>query len=260
MGIEIDLSGRVVLVTGGTRGIGGGIARLFLKAGAQVHVCSRNPPGALPEFDGRQAYFHAADVRDPGQVDELIAEIRHRSGRLDTVVNNAGGAPPTETTNASPRFHAKVVELNLLAPLLVCQRAWPVMRDEGGSIIMISSIAARRPAPTIAAYGAAKAGLDNLTQTLALEFAPSVRVNSVTVGLAETEIYEQSYGQDAKMSGFGETIPMGRAATPEDVGNVCVFLASPLAAYLTGTTMSVDGGGEPPPQVSNLVHTPGVDS
>ncbi len=257
MGIEMDLSGRVVLVTGGTRGIGAGIADRFLRAGADVFVCSRNPPEILPEFEGKQARFCAADVRDPEQVEELISSVVRDGGRLDTVVNNAGGAPPTDTATASSRFHSKVVDINLLAPLLVSQYAWPVLRDQGGSILMISSIASHRASPTIAAYGAAKAGLENLTQTLALEFAPSVRVNSVSVGMARTENFEQYFGHDPAMSEFGATIPMGRPAEPTDVGNVCVFLASPLAEYLTGTSVKVDGGGEPPPQLGKLVQGSG---
>ncbi|WP_243788077.1 SDR family oxidoreductase [Saccharopolyspora gloriosae] len=250
MGVEIDLSGRVALVTGGTRGIGAGIAAVLLRAGAQVYVCSRNPPERLPE--AASAEFIPADVRDPAQVDELISEIVRRSGKLDVLVNNAGGAPPADTATASPRFHAKIVELNLLAPLLVCQRAWPVMREHGGSMIMISSIAAGRAAPTIAAYAAAKAGLESLTRTLALEFAPSVRVNAVSVGVARTDNFAEQFGASAQDSGFAEGVPMGRPAEPDEVGTMCAFLASPLANYLTGDVVSVHGGGEPHPNLARL--------
>ena len=144
MGVEIDLSGRAVLVTGGTRGIGAGIAEVLLRAGAQVYVCSRREPEQLPAAGGARAEFLPADVRDADQVAALVDEVVRRAGRLDSVVNNAGGAPPADTATASPRFHAKVVELNMLAPLAVSQRAWPVLRDTGGSITMISSMAARR--------------------------------------------------------------------------------------------------------------------
>ncbi|MBK0866554.1 SDR family oxidoreductase [Saccharopolyspora sp. HNM0986] len=252
MGVEIDLSGRVVLVTGGTRGIGAGISEVLLRAGARVHVCSRGEPERLPEHDGVRAEFVQADVRDPEQVDGLIDEVVRRDGRLDSVVNNAGGAPPADTATASPRFHSKIVELNLLAPLLVCQRAWPVMRDSGGSMTMISSVAAQRAAPTIAAYAAAKAGVESLTRTLALEFAPSVRVNAVSVGVARTDNFREHFGAEAEQSGFAETIPMGRPAEPVEVGNACAFLASPLAEYLTGAVLAVDGGGEPHPHLKQL--------
>lgn len=252
MGVEIDLSGRVALVTGGTRGIGAGIAAVLLRAGARVYVCSRNRPERLPEAAGRRAEFIAADVRDPARVDELIGEVVGGAGKLDVVVNNAGGAPPADTATVSPRFHAKIVELNLLAPLLVCQRAWPVMREHGGSMIMISSVAARRAAPTIAAYAAAKAGLESLTRTLALEFAPTVRVNAVAVGVARTDDFEGHFGAAAEDSGFTEGIPLGRPAEPEEVGHACAFLASPLADYLTGDVLPVDGGGEPHPNLARI--------
>ena len=120
-------------------------------------------------------------------------------GRLDVLVNNAGGAPSTDAATASPRFHDKIVGLNLLSPLLVAQAANAVMQrqDAGGSIVNISSISAHRPAPTIAAYAAAKAGLDSLTRSLAMEWGPKVRVNAIDVGLCRTEQTDDHYGDDA---------------------------------------------------------------
>ncbi|MCI2418106.1 SDR family oxidoreductase [Saccharopolyspora sp. K220] len=242
MAIEIDLSGRVVLVTGGTRGIGAGIGETFLRAGAEVYACAREPVDRLPSHGARSAEFRQADVRDAEQVAGLIAEITRRSGRLDVVVNNAGGTPVADTARASIRLHRKVVELNLIAPLLVAQHARPVLADHGGSIIMISSVSGSRPSPGTAAYGAAKAGLDNLTGTLAQEFAPRVRVNAVVVGLVRSAGQAEHYGDEpAAISGI---VPMGRLAEPADVGNACVFLASPMAAHITGSTVTVDGGGE----------------
>ncbi len=240
MSVDIDLSGQVALITGGTRGIGAGIAERFLAAGADVHVCSRREPAALPESAGRKPSFHAVDVRDAEQVGELVDRVVSTSGRLDALVNNAGGAPPAETASASARFHSKVVELNLVAPLLVAQTAWPVLRAHTGNIIMISSIAGSRAAPTVAAYGAAKSGLNNLTRTLSWEFAPHVRVNAVSVGLARTESYVESYGEQSASD--AEPVPLGRNAEPADVGHACLFLASPLASFVTGTSLAVDGG------------------
>lgn len=256
MSVQIDLSGRVALVTGGTKGIGAGIAREFLRAGAEVYVCSRNEPDALPTIDGRTARFLPADVREPEQVEALLHAIGDRSGRLDTLVNNAGGAPPVRALDASIRFHRKVVELNLLAPLLMSQQAYPLLSASAGSVVMISSVAAHRPSPGVASYAAAKAGLSQLASTLATEFAPQVRVNTVTVGLTRTEAYEQEYGQQQA----APAIPMGRPAEPADIGQACVFLASPMAAYVNGSAITVDGGGETPEYLTEFTGVPVRDA
>ncbi|GAB3687533.1 SDR family oxidoreductase [Saccharopolyspora tripterygii] len=240
MGIEIDLADRVVLVTGGTRGIGAGIAETFLRAGAEVYVCARKPVERLPASGSNEARFIEVDVREGEQVGRLVEEIQRRSGRLDVVVNNAGGTPVADTATASIRLHRKVVELNLIAPLLLAQHARDALVESKGSIINISSVSGRRPSPGTAAYGAAKAGLDNLTGTLAQELAPDVRVNGVVVGLVRSEDQADHYGE----SDLTSIVPLGRLAEPADVGNACLFLASPLASYISGAALAVDGGGE----------------
>ena len=240
MGIEIDLTGRVVLVTGGTRGIGAGIAETFLRAGAEVYVCARKPVEQLPASGSNRARFVEVDVREGEQVAQLVAEVQRRSGRLDVVVNNAGGTPVADTATASIRLHRKVVELNLIAPLLLAQHARDALVESQGSIINISSVSGRRPSPGTAAYGAAKAGLDNLTGTLAQELAPDVRVNGVVVGLVRSEDQADHYGE----SDLTSIVPLGRLAEPSDVGNACLFLASPLASYISGAEIAVHGGGE----------------
>ena len=178
----------------------------------------------------------------------MVEAIVAVHGRLDVLVNNAGGAPSTDAATASPRFHDKIVGLNLLSPLLVAQAANAVMQqqDSGGSIVNISSISAHRPAPTIAAYAAAKAGLDSLTRSLAMEWGPKVRVNAIDVGLCRTEQTDDHYGDDARVAAIEGTIPLGRMATPLEVGHVAVFLASDLASYVSGARVACDGGGEPP--------------
>ena len=240
MALALDLSGRVVLVTGGTRGIGLGIAEAFRAAGARVLTCSRS------ESDTEDHYV--CDVRDPDAVQALVAQVVADAGRLDVLVNNAGGAPSADAATASPRFHDKIVGLNLLSPLLVSQAANAVMQlqETGGSIVNISSISAHRPAPTIAAYAAAKAGLDSLTRSLAMEWGPKVRVNAVDVGLCRTEQTDDHYGDDARVAAIEGTIPLGRMARPDEVGYVAVFLASDLASYVSGARVTCDGGGEPP--------------
>jgi len=244
----LDLSGRVVLVTGGAKGVGRGITERFLAAGAQVLICGRSTPEVLPAASGRTARFVAGDVREPDQVQSIIDEAVVTFGRLDVLVNNAGGAPPADTATVSPRFSAAIIGLNLVAPLVCSQFANTVMQqqDEGGAIINIASVSGARPSPGTAAYGAAKAGLLNLTTTMAVEFAPKVRVNAVTAGLIRTEQSHLHYGDEAGIARVAGTIPMGRLAEPTDVGDACLFLASSLASYVTGANLLLHGGGERP--------------
>jgi NAD(P)-dependent dehydrogenase (short-subunit alcohol dehydrogenase family) len=241
MALTVDLTQRVALVTGGTRGIGLGIAQALREAGATVVTCSRSE---VPDA----ADHRVCDVRDPEAVAALVDGVVADHGRLDVLVNNAGGAPSADVATASPRFHDKVVGLNLLSPLLVAQAANAVMQQQeaGGAIVNISSISAHRPAPTIAAYAAAKAGLDSLTRSLAVEWGPKVRVNAVDVGLCRTEQTDDHYGDDARVAAIERTIPLGRMARPDEVGHVVVFLASDLASYVSGARVACDGGGEPP--------------
>lgn len=244
MALSIDLTGWVVLVTGGSRGIGRGIAEAFVFAGATVVTCARSETA-----DPVPGTTHVrCDVRDPESVQALVDGIVAEHGRLDVLVNNAGGAPSALAAEASPRFHDKIIGLNLNAPLLVAQVANRVMQTQGsgGSIVNISSISAHRPAPTIAAYAAAKAGLDSLTRSLAMEWGPKVRVNSIEVGLCRTEQTDDHYGGDDRVAAIEATIPLGRMARPDEVGNVAAFLASDLASYVSGAIVGCHGGGEPP--------------
>jgi NAD(P)-dependent dehydrogenase (short-subunit alcohol dehydrogenase family) len=242
--MDLGLAGHVVLVTGGVRGVGAGISEVLTGLGATVIACARRPAeeGAPTPY----AEFVSCDIRDAEAVDTMIGQVVERHGRIDAVVNNAGGAPFALAADASPRFHSKIVELNLLAPLIIAQAANRVMRaqDFGGSIVNVSSLSGRRPSPGTAAYGAAKAGLDSLTESLAVEWAPLVRINSVVVGAVRTEQADLFYGDEEGIAAVGRTIPMGRLALPVDVGNAVAFLLSPLAAYMTGSTMEVHGGGE----------------
>jgi NAD(P)-dependent dehydrogenase (short-subunit alcohol dehydrogenase family) len=239
MTLEVDLSGRVALVTGGTKGIGLGITRALLAAGASVVTCSRSDVAPVPGTTHR-----VCDVRDPDAVQDLVGSL----GRLDILVNNAGGAPAADAATASPRFHESVVGLNLLAPLRCAQAANAVMQrqDSGGTIVNVSSVSALRPSPGTAAYGAAKAGLDSLTASLAMEWAPKVRVNSIDVGLCRTEQTGDHYGDDASVAAIERTLPLGRMAEPDEVGNVAAFLASDLASYVSGASVACHGGGETP--------------
>ena len=240
MAIALDLSDRVVLVTGGTRGIGLGISEAFAAAGARVLTCSRSEVDAVDHY--------VCDVRDPEAVQALVAQIGSDAGRLDVLVNNAGGAPYARAADASARFHDRIVGLNLLAPLLCAQAANAVMQQQetGGAIVNISSVSALRPSPGTAAYGAAKAGLDSLTTSLAVEWGPKVRINSIDVGLCRTDDTADHYGGEAGVAAIERTIPLGRMARPDEVGRVVAFLASDLASYVSGAQVACHGGGEPP--------------
>lgn len=245
---RLDFTGKVVIVTGGAKGVGRGITERFLGAGADVVICGRSTPEELPAAGGKTAVFTSVDVRDPEQIDAAIAFTVERFGRLDVLVNNAGGAPMADAATASPRFSESIIRLNLLAPLNFAQAANRIMQqqDSGGTIINIASVSAIRPSPGTAAYGAAKAGLVNLCTSLAVEWAPKVRINAVIVGLIRTEQAHLHYGDEAGIEAVGRTIPLGRMAVPEDIGDACLFLASPLSSYISGAALTVHGGGEAP--------------
>jgi NAD(P)-dependent dehydrogenase (short-subunit alcohol dehydrogenase family) len=239
----LDFGGRVVLVTGGTAGVGRGIADGFRQRGATVVVCARH--GAeIPEMESLEC-----DVRDAEAVGAMVSGLVARRGRIDVVVNNAGGGPPADSATASSRFTEAVIRLNLLSAIWVSQAVYPVMMDQedGGCIINLGSLSALRPSPGTVAYAAAKAGLIAVTETLAMEWAPRIRVNAVSPGPVRTEKAELFYGDQAGLFRVASTIPMGRLAEPADVADACLYLASPLAAYVTGANLVVHGGGERPP-------------
>ncbi|MFG1927102.1 SDR family oxidoreductase [Cryptosporangium sp. NPDC048952] len=230
----LDYTGRTVLVTGGTKGIGRVIAETFGKAGADIVVCARNePPQPTPGL------FVRTDVRDPASCRALVDTTLDHFGRLDVLINNAGGSPDADAATVSPRFFEKIVALNLLAPFYVSQAAYDVMKNRGGSIVNIGSVSATDPQPGTAAYSAAKAGLLTLTKALALEWGPSVRVNHITAGLIRTEA-------DRYTEQTASLIPAGRLAEPADIANACLYLGSDLASYVNGADLAVHGGGEIP--------------
>ncbi len=238
----------VVLVTGGAKGIGRGITVAFLESGATVVICGREAPAQPVTAAGNSAQFIACDVRDAAAVDALFEQVAKQYGRLDVLVNNAGGAPFALADKASPRFHEKIFALNLLAPFHLAQKANALMQAQagGGVIQFIASVSALRPSPGTAAYGAAKAAILSLVQSLAVEWAPKVRLVAVSPGPVRTELSELHYGDEAGIAAVAKTIPLGRLAEPADIGATCVWLASPAAAYVTGTHLVLHGGGERP--------------
>lgn len=243
--------GKVVLITGGTKGIGIGIAKGFLSAGAKVIVCGRQEVEQLPQvtIDGqiKKAELILADVKDIDSTAAMFRKIEQDYKTLDVLVNNAGGSPFALADKASPRFHESILKLNLIAPLNVAQQANQIMQENnGGSIIFISSISAMRASPGTAAYGAAKAGVLSLVKSLAVEWAPKVRTMAVSPGLVKTENSHLHYGDEDGIAAVSATIPAGRMAEPDDIANACLFLASPEANYSSGCNLLLNGGGEMP--------------
>jgi NAD(P)-dependent dehydrogenase (short-subunit alcohol dehydrogenase family) len=251
-----DISKKVAIVTGGNVGIGKSIAARYLDSGCSVVTCSRrdydSPPAAegLEGVEGR--IFHLpCDVREPDQVDVVVRKAIDEFGRLDVLVNNAGGSPGATAATASPNFFNKVIQTNLVSVLIFAQKANAIMQDqpEGGTIINISSVGGIGPAPLLAAYGAAKAGVINVTRTLAVEWGPRVRVNCVAPGLILTEGADYLAPTQEAKAAAAEAIPLKRIGMPDEIADVCIFLASPASRYINGETIVVDGGPRIPSRV-----------
>jgi NAD(P)-dependent dehydrogenase (short-subunit alcohol dehydrogenase family) len=232
--------------------VGKGIARRFLEEGARVATCSRSDFALSPAAEGldvaEDRIFHmACDQRDLDQIDAFVVETVRRFGSLDILINNAGGSPTVKTAEVSPRFHKAVIENNLTGPMWFCLRAYHQMKeqDTGGSIVNISSQASSiGGSPTLVSYGAAKAGLNHLTKSLAKEWGPKIRVNCLSLGQVMTEALREHILPDdaegqAKMFAL---VPLKRVGQPEEVGNACIFLCSAAGDYINGATVPIDGG------------------
>ena len=254
--MENSLKDKVAIVTGGTRGIGKAITETFLEAGAEVLVCARTLPETDIVVSDRKAHFINCDVRNSEDIKEVVELCQSEYGKLDILVNNAGGAPPADSASASEKFTKSIVDLNLIAPIIFSQVAGNLMRASSDSavIINISSVSGMRPNPFGVAYGAAKAGIINATQTLALEWGPEIRVVSISAGLVLTEESRSFYGDDSTVEKIAETIPLGRMGSPQDVADACLFVASHKAGWLSGSNIVLHGGGERPNYLDAINH------
>ena len=244
----INLKNKSVVVTGGTKGIGAEITKAYLKLNANVYILARQKPSRTIQSKGNKAKFIECDIRDIDSLDNAVMKIKNLSKSIDILINNAGGSPLNDALKASNKFHEAIIDLNLSAPLNVSQRFAKIMVKQKtvSNIINISSVTATRPTPGSAAYGAAKGGLVNLTKTLAVEWAPKIKVNSIIVGYIETENSILHYGSKKEINKVAKTIPMKRMGKPEDIAKACIFFCSDLADWITGAALEVHGGGEKP--------------
>src|SRR3954469_4905321 len=259
--MQLDLTGRVAVVTGASKGIGLAITRTLLQEGARVLATSRR---STPELDALGVVHVAADLLDPGAPDTIVARATDAFGGIDVLVNNAGGRVPgatlprTSFLDAGDAEWRAVFELNLFAAVRLARAAIPVMLERGGAIVNVSTGNARQPSPMNVDYGAAKAGLSNLTKALSEEFAPrGIRVNTVSPGPVLTPWWTEEGGaadiiaahagsdRDTVLTTLAPEamgLSTGRFADPQEVADVVALLASPRSASTTGADFPVDSG------------------
>ncbi len=259
--IDLQLEGRVMVVTGGSSGVGLALVQDLLAAGASVATCARDAGRLddaicqLPNYDRDRVLMQTADVRDVGQVDAFIDATATRFGRIDGLVNNAGQSlmKPFDETEW-PEWQAEF-ELKFAPVLATVRASRPHLAAQGGAIVNVNAVLARQPEPRLAATSAARAGLLNLTRTLAADLGPEgIRVNSVLLGLIDTGQWRRRYesrGSDQVDKSWEQWtadlaasrgIVLGRLGTAEEVSFTIMMLLSPRSAYTTGSSLDVAGG------------------
>jgi len=242
-----DFVGKRVLVTGGSKGIGLGIARYFAEAGAKVAICGRKEANLVKAREQLgEVVTLAAHLGKAEEVEQLFSTVQTTFGSLDILVNNMGMNIFTPfTVEADIGLWDKIMEGNLKSAFLCCRQAFPLMKTNGGVIVNLSSIAGHRAAPGMGIYGIAKAGLNMLTKVLAKELASyRIRVNAVAPGMVETDFSKPFWGNDDILKELLKGIPLGRIARIQDVVRAVAFLSSDQSDYLTGEIISVSGGAE----------------
>ncbi len=247
------LDGRVAIVTGAGRGIGRGVALAFAEAGADV-VCAARTPEQIEETAaavrtvGRKALPVECDVLEPAQLEALRDAALREFGRIDVLVNNAGGWPPQGALDTTEKSFEEAYRFNVTQAFALTRLCVPSMVETAGegAVVNISSRAGGIVQPGFAAYGTAKAALNFLTEVLASEFAPKVRVNAIGVGAVATSALEIVLTHEEIKRRMEEATPMKRIGEVEDVAACALYLASPAAAWVTGKIFEVDGGTKHP--------------
>jgi 7-alpha-hydroxysteroid dehydrogenase len=246
------LDGRVAIVTGAGRGIGAATAVALGEAGADVVCAARteadiSTTAAAVESRGRRGLAVATDVTITDDLHRLVETTVSEFGRLDIVVNNAGGWLPRPVLETSERAFEAALRFNVTAAFLLTQRAIPHLAANGeGAVVNISSRAASMVQPVFVAYATAKAALSMMTRALAPELAPKVRVNAIEVGGVETDALSHVLADDETRRRLEDNTPMRRVGAPEDIAAAVVYLASPASSWVTGKVFEVDGGVEAP--------------
>jgi NAD(P)-dependent dehydrogenase (short-subunit alcohol dehydrogenase family) len=245
---DFRLEGKIALVTGGSRGLGKEMVKGFARAGADVVIASRKLEACqalareIESETGRRALAVGCHVGDWEACDALAARALDHFGRIDVLVNNAGMSPVyPDVRDVSEALWDKVISVNLKGPFRLTAVIGSAMRDgDGGSIIGVSSVAAASPTPGEIPYGAAKAGLHNLTESFARAFAPKVRVNCIMPGAFMTDISKA--WSPAAIEALGRIVPLGRGGEPDEIVGAALYLASDASRYTTGSILKVDGG------------------
>ncbi|HMB53018.1 MAG TPA: SDR family oxidoreductase [Thermoanaerobaculia bacterium] len=245
----IDLAGRRVVVTGGSRGIGAATARLFARAGAAVAISFRSRQAdaddvlaELAEVNGEPHLAVAADLMTAAGVEELFARVGDAWGRLDCLVNNAGIWVENRLAEFDPARYEETMRVNVTAPFLSMRAALPLLREgEDPNVVNVTSTAGQRGEAGYSPYAASKGAMISATKAWSSELAPAIRVNSVAPGWVDTEMCDEPFAGDGKNE-IAAGIPLGRVASPADVAGPILFLASPLARHVTGEILNVNGG------------------
>ncbi len=247
---KFRLDGKTAIVTGAGKGIGAGIALAFAEAGADLIIGARTEEdlkrvAADIEALGRRALVVPTDVLDYAQLQNLADRAMAEFGRIDILVNNAGGFPPKPVLETSAREFEGAFRFNVSTAFEMSRICAPLMKDSGsdGNILNISSVAGHKPTPCFAAYGTAKGALSLLTQELAQEFAPHLRVNAIAVGSTKTDALNTVLSPEIEQT-MVELTPMARLGEVEDIALGALYLCTPAASYVTGEILAVNGGLE----------------